>query len=178
MNISKKGITELWGHEGICLRPYLDSVGVWTIGMGATASEGIDIKSMSKTDYISMQYALDLFNKGIVKYENAVNKALKVPISQEQFDALVSICYNIGVGGLTKSTFMKRINAGNSLYSISQAIMMWKIPKEIIARRAKEAKLFTTGQYSNNGMALQFDTNGVGKVQYSKGKMIKVSDYL
>lgn len=178
MNISQKGKIEIFGHEGICLRPYLDSVGVWTIAGGATASEGIDIKSMDKTKYITMEYALELFEKGINKYVNAVNKALTTEVNQEQFDALVSICYNIGCGGLAKSTFIKRINAHEPSSAVSAAIMMWNKPKEITTRRAKEARLFKDGVYSNGGKALLFDTNGDGKVQYSKGKIINVADYL
>lgn len=178
MNISNKGIAELWGHEGICLRPYYDSVGVMTIGMGATASEGIDIKAMSKTDYITMEYALELFNKGITKYVSAVNKALSVSVNQEQFDALVSICYNIGCGGLRGSTFIKRINACETASAVSAAIMMWCKPPEIKTRRAKEARLYRDGVYSNGGKALLFDTNGAGKVSYAKGKTIDVSEYI
>ncbi len=177
-DISLEGKIEIFGHEGICLRPYLDSVGVWTLAGGATASEGIDIKSMDKTKYITMDYAMELFNKGIGKYVKAVNMALDVDVNQQQFDALVSICYNIGCGGMAGSTFIKRINAGDSTTLVSNAIMMWCKPKEITTRRAKEARLYREGVYSNHGMALLFDTNGAGKVQYSKGKNIKVADYL
>ncbi len=178
MNISQKGKIEIIGHEGVCLRPYLDSVGVWTLGNGATASEGIDIKSMSKTEYVTMEYVFELFNKGIVKYVNAVNKALDIDVNQEQFDALVSICYNIGCGGLAGSTFIKRINAGDNRQRVYNAIMMWCKPKEITLRRSKEARLYRDGEYSNNGKALQFDTNGAGKVSYKNGKTIDVSEYL
>ena len=214
MNISQKGLAELVGHEGMCLRPYKDSVGVWTIGVGSTVSEGIDISKMDKTEYVSVKFVMDLFHKGIVKYENAINKALKVPVTQEQFDALVSVCYNIGCSGAANSTFMKRINtrtavgslpkdfvdvplliseldrtdidiryreipmAGFLTGSVVDAIMMWTKPKEITNRRKKEAKLFSKGIYSNAGKALQFDTNGAGKVSYSNGKMINVGDLL
>ncbi len=163
MNISQKGAIELIGHEGMCLRPYLDSVGVWTLGCGATASEGIDIKGMSKTDYVSVQYIMDLFNKGIHKYEDAITKALKVPVSQTEFDALVSVCYNIGCAGAAHSTFMRRINAEESGASVAAA---------------KEARLFKDGVYSNGGKALLFDTNGAGKVSYKNGKTIDVEEYL
>lgn len=178
MNISQKGLIELVGHEGLCLRPYLDSVGVWTIGVGSTASEGIDIKAMAHTEYVTVGFVIDLYKKGIVKYVNAVNKALDVNVSQEKFDALVSVCYNIGVGGLAKSTFIKRINAGEPNSSVASAIMMWCKPPEIKTRRAKEARLFKEGVYSNGGKALLFDTNGAGKVSYANGKTINVAEYL
>jgi lysozyme len=176
MKTSIKGLVELAGLEGVCLQPYLDSVGVVTIGVGATRSE-IPGLSLAHRD-ITVAEAIDLFKTSIVRYENAVNKALSVPVTQEQFDALTSICYNIGVGGLAKSTFIKRINANDTKARIAAAIMMWNKPKEIMGRRAKEAKLFTEGVYSNGGKALLFPADEKGRVNYSKGKTINIEDYL
>ncbi len=176
MNISNKGIAELFGHEGLCLSPYLDSVGVVTIGFGATKSE-IPGLSLSHPD-ITIKEAVELFRVGIQKYENAINKAVHVQITQEQFDALVSICYNIGTGGASGSTFIKRINAGDNLQNIKQAIMMWCKPKEITARRAKEALLYTDGKFSNGGKCLIFPTNGKGRTLYAKGKTVNVIDLM
>ena len=176
MDTSLAGLIELAGHEGCCLSPYYDSVGVVTIGFGATKSE-IPGLSLSHPD-ITMKGAVDLFRVGIKKYENAINKALQVTVTQEQFDALVSICYNIGCAGAANSTFMKRINAGDRLMSIKQAIMMWCKPKEITARRAKEALLYTDGKYSNGGKCLVFPTNGKGRTLYAKGKSVNVADLM
>ncbi len=174
--MSDNGIAELFGHEGLCLSPYYDSVGVVTIGFGATKSE-IPGLSLSHPD-ITIKEAVELFRIGIKKYEDAVNKAIHVQVSQEQFDALVSICYNIGCGGLAGSTFMKRINASDSLQHIKQAIMMWCKPKEITARRAKEALLYTNGIYSNGGKCLIFPTNGKGRTLYANGKSVDVIDLM
>ena len=176
MKTSVKGLVELAGHEGICLSPYLDSVGVWTIGIGATRSE-IPGLNGSHQD-INISQAIDLFKKSIVKYEDAINKALKVEISQTQFDALSSICYNIGTGGLTKSTFMKRINAKMSNNAISEAIMMWTTPPEITSRRKKEALLYTKGIYSNGGKALVFPVSSNHKPVYGKGKTVNIEELL
>lgn len=176
METSLKGKIEILGHEGICLSPYLDSVGVWTIGAGATKSE-IPGLNGSHPD-LTIKEALDLFSKSLVKYENAVNKSLKVKVSQEQFDALASICYNIGTGGLTNSTFMKRINAKESLNDICNSIMMWNKPKEIIGRRQKEANLFKYSTYSNGGKCLVFPVNANHKPVYSKGKEVNIEEYL
>lgn len=173
MKTSLKGKVEILGHEGICLSPYLDSVGVWTIAGGATKSEIPNLNGNHPD--ITIKEALDLFSLSIRKYENAVNKALNVAVTQEQFDALVSICYNIGTGGLAGSTFIKRINAGASSELIAQAIKMWNKPKEIMGRRNKEARLFAYGAYSNNGKALLFPVNPVTHhPMYNKGKEIDV----
>lgn len=176
MKTSLKGLAELAGHEGVCLEWYYDSVGVPTIGVGYTKGDGLGPQQISPLK--SVQEALELFKQTLVKYENAVNKALKVEISQEQFDALVSICYNIGVGGLSKSTFMKRINTKMSNASISEAILMWNKPSEIMGRRKKEALLFTKGVYSNRGKVNVFPVSTTHKPIYNKGKIIDVGELL
>jgi GH24 family phage-related lysozyme (muramidase) len=123
MNISKQGKAELCGHEGLALKLYLDSVNVRTIGLGATVSEIPNIKQLPWTYSITIQEAFDLLDKSLSKYVKAVNDALKVPVTQFQFDALVSICYNIGTSGLKNSTFMRRINAGARVGSTPMSII-------------------------------------------------------
>lgn len=178
MNISKEGKIFLVGLEGVCLNLYLDSVNVRTIGVGVTRTEIPNIGTLPWSYSITMKECFELLDKSLGRYVDAVNKALKVPVLQRQFDALVSICYNIGTGGLAKSTFIKRINNGESAERIEQAIMMWNKPKEIIGRRAKEAKLYMVGGYGD-GKALLFPVNEVThKPVYSRGKTITVADYL
>lgn len=176
MKTSIEGKIELLGHEGICLKPYLDSVNVWTIGGGATKSEIPGLNGSHRE--LTIKEVLDLFDVSLVKYENAVNKALKVEITQKQFDALVSICYNIGTGGLVKSTFMKLINSKATNQAISNAILMWRKPIEILGRRKKEAKLYTEGVYSNGGKCLVFPVNSNHRPVYSKGKVVNIGELL
>ena len=179
MQTSKQGKAEIASYEGASLTKYLDSVGVQTIGIGATVSEIPDIKQWAWDKELTLEQVFDLFTESLVKYENAVNKAVKVPLAQHQFDALVSICYNIGTGGLSKSTFVKRINNKESMPRIVDAIMMWDIPKEIIGRRRKEAKLFSTGVYSGNGTTTLFPVSPTSKLPlYRKGKQINCLQYL
>ncbi|MGU3363050.1 glycoside hydrolase family protein [Methylobacterium sp. M6A4_1b] len=64
-------------------------------------------------------------------------------VSQNAFDALVSICYNIGPGAFASSTFLKRINAGDAAGAYD-AILMWKKPMAIIIRQQAEAQQFVT----------------------------------
>lgn len=176
MKTSIKGLIEICGSEGICLSPYLDSVGVVTIGVGATKSEIPDL-SLSHPN-ITVKQAMELFKSSIVKYERAIDKALKVEITQEQYDSLASVCYNIGTGGLSGSTFIKRINSGESPNRVAAAIQMWNKPKEIMGRRNKEALLYEHGVYSNKGMALLFPVNSKHKPVYSQGVNVNVLDYL
>lgn len=147
MRLSSKGMIEIMSHEGICLEPYLDSVGVWTIGVGQTASDDIDPKTMGK---ITLQQAIDLFKRKIKSYTDAVD-ALHLDLTQYQYDALTSLCYNFGPGNLRK------LCNGRSVSEIGDAIMLYTKPPEIIGRRRKEQRLFKTGIYSNtNGKVLVF----------------------
>jgi lysozyme len=147
MNVSTRGLIEIMSHESICLEPYLDSVGVWTIGVGQTKSDDIDPKTMGR---ITLQQAVDLFKRKIKQYTNAVD-ALHLNLKQHQYDALTSLCYNFGPGNLRK------LCNGRSLEQIGEAIMLYTKPPEITERRRKEQRLFKTGQYSNtDGKVLVF----------------------
>lgn len=178
--ISTQGAADLIAREGLCQTKYKDSVGVWTIGAGATSSEIPDLASWPASRTLSIEEVFKLFTRGLVKYSDAVNKSLKVPVEQHQFDALVSIAYNIGVGGMAKSTFMRRINAKASPLAIREAILMWDKPPEIKGRRKQEADLYQKGIYSNPKMqANLFPVNPkTFAPQYSKGKTINLKEYL
>ncbi len=179
MKTSNEGLAEICAREGGALTKYLDSVGVHTIGIGATVSEISDLRAWPWTKELSLQEIFNLFKESIVKYENAVIKALKVPVSQHKFDALVSITYNIGTGGMANSTFMKRINAGASDASVRQAILFWTKPKELLRRRTQEADLYTKGVYTSGGKMNLFPVSASShKPIYAKGRNINSLDYL
>lgn len=177
-SISKKGLLELADREGLALTKYLDSVGVQTIGIGLTKSDIKDLASWSWTKQLSVQDATYMYKSHVKPYADAVKKALKVPVLQHQFDALVSICYNIGIGGMQGSTFIKRINSKASMESIVSAILMWDKPKEIQGRRKKEAQLFQYGTYSNKDGCVDFiEVNPTTHKPKYKSR-IKIVDYL
>jgi len=178
MQISKRGLIELIGHEGICLYPYLDSVGVWTLGVGHTASEDPDPAKMPKGVPITMAKAIELLKSDIKRYTDPLNRALDKKVIQEQFDALTSWTYNVGVGGMRRSTAIRRINDNASDASVASALLMWNKPREIMGRRNKEARLYRTGKYSNDGRALVFPVNSSNKPVYRKGKEVDVEKLL
>lgn len=190
MRTSNEGKVEIIGHEGIALSKYKDSVGVWTIAGGATRSEIPDIASWPLSKTITMQEAFDLFGRSIVKYENAINKVLTRPVLQTQFDALVSWCYNVGVGytqpvydkkgNMTRdvATVLKLLNKGASGVDLYKALMMYRKPPEILGRRTKEANLLAYGNYSNGGKALLFPVSSKGYPIYSRGTTINVWQYI
>lgn len=167
MNISTKGLIEIMSHEGVCLSPYLDSVGVWTIGVGITKYDGKDPKTMGT---ITIDQAIAMFKDRIVSYVLPVQK-LNLALTQAQFDALVSFCYNVGPGNLAS------LCRNRTVEQIGEAFSLYHKPPEITERRNKEQTLFKTGRYSSNGKVLVFPVNAAHKPQYSKGYELDVSKY-
>jgi len=140
MKTSEQGIELIKGREGCVLRPYRDSVGVWTDGWGNTHGvipNGPPI-TQAKAD-------ADLV-KHLEAFEAAVNNAVKVPLTQNQFDALVSFAYNVGTGAFSSSTMVKRINAG-LFDEVPAQFDRWHIPPEITSRRNGEREQFKGTAY-------------------------------
>lgn len=139
--MSDNGLKFLMNNEGVVLKPYLDTKGIPTIGVGNTFYE--DGSKVKMTDPpITEKRAMELFRWILKQYELAVYSNTRDDINQNQFDALVSFTYNVGVTAFKNSTLLKRINANTSQQSITNAFMMWNKPKEIIGRRKREVELY------------------------------------
>ena len=94
------------GHEGVRLKPYLCSAGVPTIGGGCTTYE--NGKKVTLLDpAITMERALTLFHNRAKEFELCVNRTVQVKLEQHQFDALVSLAFNCGVGTPNKNGFSR-----------------------------------------------------------------------
>jgi lysozyme len=104
MNISQNGIKLIQQFEGCVLFGYKDAVGVPTIGWGHTGGVYLGQR-------ISQAQADDLLKNDLKKYENGVREAVRVPLNQNQFDALVSFAYNCGISALKTSTLCQKLNA-------------------------------------------------------------------
>lgn len=143
MKLNKEGIEFISLLEGIRLRRYKDSKKIWTIGIGSTyLKDGSQVKSTTKDLTLSQVYTL--FEITSKKYEDAVNNFIKIPVTQNQFNALFALCYNIGVEGFRTSTVLKRINSKDTNVKITEAWMRWTKQKELIGRRKKEINLYFT----------------------------------
>jgi len=136
--------------EGLSLQAYLDPVGIWTIGYGHTSAAGPP-KVTRGLKLTAVQCAKILSND-IVKYEAAVERLVTVPLSGNQFGALVSLCYNIGPGAFARSTVRRRIN-GRNYAGAADAFHMWVrgavkgksvVLPGLVKRRTAESKLFLT----------------------------------
>ena len=149
MRIDKYGRDFIYKHEGVRLKAYLDVAGVATIGAGFTYYPGG--KKVKIGDTITLNQCDAMFTTIVADYEDAVTKAVKVPINQNQFNALVSFSYNVGIGngsrGFLGSTLLKRINAKSLDDLIKAAFLMWikasgKVNQDLKQRRIDEADLF------------------------------------
>lgn len=152
MQLSQKGLDAIKFFEGLELKAYPDSEGTPTIGYGTIKIAGKPVRmGMVITKEQAEQYLLEDVEKFVV----AVNKAIKVPTTQNEFDALVIETYNIGIGAMQGSTFMKRHNAGNKV-GCAEAMQWWdkitvkgkKVASKGLAnRRRLEAKIYLDAVY-------------------------------
>lgn len=141
MDLSPIGEAVLIAREGRRLRAYRDSVGVLTIGIGHTDAAGAPKVTIGLT--ITAAECDAIFARDVATYVAAVRRGLAVAVAQNAFDALVSVCYNIGPGGFARSTFLKRINASD-LAGARDAVLLWARPAAIVPRRRAEAEQLVT----------------------------------
>ena len=146
MKTGTKGIELIKSFEGFEGRPYLDAVGVPTIGYGATYYPGGRKVKMSDTP-ITEPEAVELLKNMLSVYEDAVSDNVRSNINQNQFDALVSFAYNLGGGALKSSTLLKRVNANPNDPDIRNQFGKWvkaggRTLPGLVRRRKAEADLY------------------------------------
>jgi len=140
MRTSPRGIGHIKKFEGCVLKAYKDAVGVLTIGYGSTGShvtEGLAIDTNK---------AEELLVRDLARFEKAVNTLVTVPITQGQFDALVSFAFNLGIGSLKTSTLLKKLNK-KEYKEASEEFLRWnkaggKVLRGLTARRIAERAMF------------------------------------
>lgn len=140
MQMTAHGRLLLSQREGIRLKAYRDSKGIPTIGVGHTTAAGDPVVSMGMT--ISPAQCDEILTRDLKKFEDILNGVLKVTVADHEFDALLSIMFNVGPKFST-STCIKRLNGGDRK-NAANAILMWNQPPEIIGRRHAEYVQFIT----------------------------------
>ncbi len=140
MKTGKNGIDLIKRCEGFSLKPYRDVAGHLTIGYGHRIKPGEILES------VTPEQAEALLKDDLATAENGVNRLVKADLSQNQFDALVSFCYNLGVTAFENSTLLRLLNRGDIDTAASQ-LSRWiyaggKQQPGLIARRAAETTLF------------------------------------
>jgi len=154
MHLSDHGYQVIKNFEGLRLSAYRDVAGVWTIGYGSTRYH--DGKAVKPGDKLASEAQADaLFHNTLGQYEAAVNEFAKIPLTQNQFDALVSFTYNEGTGALRESTLLARLNE-RDYEAAANGFLAWnkitdpKTGKKIVCdtlvqRRTEERQLFLSG---------------------------------
>ena len=149
MKTSPAGLKFLEQNEGVVLKVYNDSCKIPTCGVGHVVLPG---DGLQLGDPITQEQCDAFLAHDVAKCENAINGAVQVPITQNQFDAMVSLTFNIGVGGILQSTVLHDFNDGN-LDDEKRAFEMWDkdtkngvkvVDAALLARRDREVALFLT----------------------------------
>jgi lysozyme len=110
MKASQNAIELIKRFEGCRYNPYRDSVGLWTVGYGHLIGDGKSLPSGYNRVFTQKEID-DLLVNDFTRFESGINMLIRVPLSQNKFDALCSFCYNLGMGTFQKSTLLKDINA-------------------------------------------------------------------
>lgn len=146
-HINAEGLDRIKSFEGLRLTAYKDTGGVLTIGYGHTSAAGAPpVKAGMK---ITKPKAEEILRADLGQYEAAVEMAVTVPLSDNQFAALVSFTYNVGPEALRKSTLLRKLNARN--YSaVPIELMKWtkdngRIIAGLVNRRTAESALWSSG---------------------------------
>lgn len=134
------------GIEGFKATPYQDQRGRWTIGIGFIQLNGVPVTA--STPAMTLAQAQAILKTQVQPYADAISECVTYAINQDQFDALVSICYNEGISAITNSTLVRDLNAG-LVNDAADQFLRWKyvgavISQGLLNRREKERALFLT----------------------------------
>ncbi|MES2384549.1 MAG: lysozyme [Pseudomonadota bacterium] len=150
MKISDAGLAMIKGFEGFRAHAYQDIVGVWTIGYGETIMP--DGRPVRAGDVLPEHVALERLRARCDEHFGLpVRAAGRGVLSQHQYDACVSLAYNIGTAGFATSTVAKRLRTGDTL-GAGAAFLLWnkaggRVVQVLVRRRAAERRCFDTGVY-------------------------------
>ena len=148
MKLDKKGYDLIKEFEGLKLKPYLCSASVPTIGYGSTYYE--NGKKVKLTDApITKERADDLFEIVADDFAKRVLPLIKKPLTQNQFNSIVSFAFNLGVRALQNSTLLRLVNINPNDANIAKEFLKWNkaggvVVKGLTNRRIKESSLYFT----------------------------------
>lgn len=151
VRMSDAGRTFLMLHEGVRTEAYRDPTGTWTIGVGHTSAAGAPkvIAGMA----ITTVEASEILSRDLLAFEKDLKRFTPgLTFEQHEFDALLSLLFNIGPGNFSRSTFLRHLKAGDRKKA-ADAMLAWKYSKGkvlpgLIRRRREERLMFLTGKYT------------------------------
>ncbi len=144
MKLNQAGLNLIKKYEGFRAKAYRDAVGVWTIGYGHTSMAGLP--TVTPGLKISRQQGENILARDVEKFARQIRPLIFVDLNDNQFSALVSFAYNVGVGGFKRSSALQRVNAGR-FDAVPNRLSLWvkaggKTLKGLVRRRAAEGELF------------------------------------
>jgi lysozyme len=146
VNVSKAGIILIKHHEGVRSRPYRCPAGLWTVGVGHLIGDGKSLpESWNRT---FLQEEIDkILKSDLRRFELGLTKLLpNIPLKQNEFDALVSFCFNLGLGCFQRSTIRQALLRGNKKAAMESLVKYCraggKILRGLQTRRLDEKALF------------------------------------
>jgi lysozyme len=146
MKLDESGYKLIQEFEGLSLVPYLCSAKVATIGYGSTFYPS-GKKVTMQDQPISLATAKWMLKETADKFATDVDKLIKSKLTQNQFNAIVSFAFNLGLTSLGRSTLLKKVNINPNDPTIAAEFAKWnkaggKVLNGLTKRRAKEAKLY------------------------------------
>lgn len=145
MEVNKAGKDLIKRFEGCKLKAYKCPAGLWTISWGLTFyPDGTKVK---EGDVITQQQAEDYFNAIVDDFAKKVDALIKSNVTDNNFSALVSFAYNVGMGNFQRSTLLRKVNANPKDKTIPAEMRKWvrangEVLKGLVRRRDAEAKLY------------------------------------
>lgn len=158
MKASENGIRIIKKFEGRAIKPYRDSVGYWTVGFGhllypeQLRLEREQIMSFAlkpEDNRVFTEEEMEfLLRIDLLRFERAISKNIIVPLGQNQFDALISFIFNVGIGALQRSGLRMKLNR-KEYFDASLEFLKWnkaggKVLNGLTTRRKIERELFLT----------------------------------
>lgn len=146
MKLNNAGYLLITEFEGYSAKPYLCSAKVPTIGYGSTYyTDGKRVTMLDKE--ITKVQAFEMFKTIADRFASKVSKLVTSPLNQNQFNALVSLAYNIGTGNFASSTILKKVNKNHNDSTIALEFKKWnKVNKKEVAgltrRRNYESDIY------------------------------------
>jgi lysozyme len=144
MKTNQKGIELLKEFEGFRANSYLCPANVWTIGYGHTSAAGEP--KVYSGQKITKKQAEEILKQDLEKFEFVVESSVQVPLTENQFSALVSFVYNIGSSAFKSSTLLRKLNAKDYLGAADE-FKRWnkgggRVLQGLVRRREAERELF------------------------------------
>jgi lysozyme len=146
VNVSKAAILLIKHHEGVRSRPYRCPAGLWTVGVGHLIGDGKSLpESWNRT--FSQEEIDKILKFDLRRFELGLTKLLpNIPLKQNEFDALVSFCFNLGLGCFQRSTIRQALLRGNKEAAMESLVKYCraggKILRGLQTRRLDEKALF------------------------------------